>query len=700
MEMSKIPFGSRLALLDTFAGGKYRARMKYSSLLASACVVACAVTSTSAAQGNPADDHVAESISRWITLPAPAGAEEIAGRRLMAALPGFTRDAVGNLIKHVGSGSPRRVVACALDVSSYSVSEITDDGYIRLHRAGATPSFPLWDQALEAQRVRIYTARGGENGVLGVGAIFNGHFAQQHRGDTTVVGVDQLWIDVGASSRADAEKLGIALLDPVTADRPAWTYDGYAAGPAAGARAGCAAVATSAQGTVTSGETVFILSAQHVMNWYGLTGALAQLGHYDDLTLIGEARRGRGAPPTKSIVPPTLFTGSLVESISAADARDLLAKTATAAGVTFASPPAWVAPAEAAHPAVAARTDAYAAAEKQVTSLLDIAGVHPHEWRVSDAVRAALPAWARAKATTDSAGNIIVEAGPDKDPVVFVAHVDEVGYTVDQILPDGRVTLHVIGGSVSSAWEGEVAELYFDKSAGGAAPEPLRGVFVPRDTAHVKAPRNMTAWFGLDGAALAARGVRSGAMIIGYKHAERLGALRLTGRSSDDRTGSAALLMAVRSIDPATLPRKTYFMWDVGEEAGLLGAHAFAATHGTTIKRTYAIDTFVSADTPLELRTFAFAPLGDGPVLRGLDNSTVVSRAERERVVKAAKAAMIPLQFGATQGSTDGSAIGAFGSPNIGLGWPGRYSHTPGEVLDLRDLEALSKLVKTLAVTP
>ena len=664
------------------------------------CALVCAVATRASAQGIPADDRIAEAVSRWISLPAPAGSEDIAAARLKAVLPGWTRDAVGNLLRTVGSGTPRRVIACALDVSSYAVSEITDQGYVRLHRAGAVPPHPLWDQALEAQRVRIFTAHGGENGVLGVGAIFNGHFAQQHRADTTVIGVDQIWIDVGASSRADAEKLGIALLDPVIADRPAWTYEGYAAGPAAGARAGCAAVATAAQGAVSSGETVFILAAQHVMNWSGLNGALARLGHYDDLTLIGEARGGRGAPPTRSIVPRTRFTGSLVESISAAEARDLLAKTAAAAGVTLAPNPSWVAPAEPKQAAIAARTDAYQAAEKQVTSLLDVPGVHPHEWRVSDAVKAALPAWARAKATMDSAGNVIVEAGPDKDPVAFVAHVDEVGFLLDRINADGSVTLRVVGGAVTSAWEGEVAVLYFDKSTSGAAPEPLRGVFIPRDTARVKAPRNLTAWFGLDSAGLAARGVRAGAMIIGYKHAERLGALRVTGRSSDDRTGSAALLLAVRGIDPATLPRKTYFVWDVGEEAGLLGARAFGVKYGTTLTRTYAIDTFVSSDTPLELPTFALAPLGKGPVLRGLDNSTVVSRVERDRVIKAAHAAMVPLQLGTTQGSTDGSAIGTFGAPNIGLSWPGRYSHTPGEVLDLRDLDALSKLIKALALIP
>src|SRR5437660_262860 len=198
--------------------------MTNSSRLTATLIFVCAASVS--AQGNPSDTPIAEAISRWISLPAPAGSEDIAAARLKSALPGWTRDAVGNLIRRVGTGAPRRVIACALDVSSYVVSGITDEGYIRLHRAGAAAPGPLWDQALEAQRVRIFTAHGGEQGVLGVGAIFNGHFAQQHRADTTVVGVDQLWIDVGASSRADAEKLGISLLDPVIADRPAWTYEG------------------------------------------------------------------------------------------------------------------------------------------------------------------------------------------------------------------------------------------------------------------------------------------------------------------------------------------------------------------------------------------------------------------------------------------------------------------------------------------
>ena len=33
-----------------------------------------------------------------------------------------------------------------------------------------------------------------------------------------------------------------------------------------------------------------------------------------------------------------------------------------------------------------------------------------------------------------------------------------------------------------------------------------------------------------------------------------------------------------------------------------------------------------------------------------------------------------------------------WGAPNAGLSWPGRYSHAPAEVLDLRDLVGLHRL--------
>jgi putative aminopeptidase FrvX len=226
---------------------------------------------------------------------------------------------------------------------------------------------------------------------------------------------------------------------------------------------------------------------------------------------------------------------------------------------------------------------------------------------------------------------------------------------------------------------------------------PLRGVFVPRDSGRTRSPGALTAWFGVDSTQLVARGARVGLSLTSYKRADRLLGSRITGRGSDDRTGSTALLFAIRRINPDSLSHKVIFVWSVEEEGGLNGARHFGDRHGKNLRRVYSIDTFVSSDTPLESPHFAFMPLGNGAVLRGLDNGSLVPRADRERIIRIARARGIPLQVGTTFGSTDGSAIQGLGPVNIGLSWPGRYSHGPAEVLDLRDVDALIRLIVAVA---
>lgn len=658
------------------------------------------------------DNAVSAAVASWTALAYGPGRELRASQSLARELPGWSVDARGNLMRHVGRGAPRRVVACAMDIPQFVVSQITSDGYIRLHRAGNTPMHPLWDQFFEAQRIKVLTAGGGT--VPGVVAVANGHFARQHRGDTTVVTVDQLWVDVGAENRAQVEALGISLLDPVLPERPFWTYEGWTAGPAAAARAGCAAVATAAQGTVSTGETIFIISTQRYFGWVGLAGILARLGSVDELTLV-DARGGAGMdaavetrrlpagvsrvfnrPDALVLAPPARYAGSFVESVHASDVRRLLERIVQRGAVSLGDAP-WIRLRTDTTQRLASRTDEYAAFERQFLALANLPGAPGHEARVRDAITQALPAWARQAATVDTAGNLIVAAGPERDSVVFMAHMDEVAFEVERILPDGQVTLGRRGGVVIHAWEGEPAYLHLEATAGGAVAEPLRGVFVPRDSARVKAPVNLTGWFGLDSSQLVARGVRPGLSVTAYKRGDRLAGTRITGRGSDDRTGSTALLLAIQGLVPSLLTHKVLFVWSVREEGGLNGARAFAATAGTSLSRIYSIDTFVSSDTPLELPTFALAPLGRGVVLRGLDDGAVSPQEERDRVMRVARANRIPVQVGTTHGATDGSAIALYGAPNVSLSWPGRYSHSPGEVLDLRDASALSRLILALA---
>ena len=177
----------------------------------------------------------------------------------------------------------------------------------------------------------------------------------------------------------------------------------------------------------------------------------------------------------------------------------------------------------------------------------------------------------------------------------------------------------------------------------------------------------------------------------------RLAGTRATGRSFDDRVGCAALLLALNRINPSRLGHAVAFVWSVREEIGLEGARVAAGALGLKPARVHAIDTFVSSDAPLESRTYAFAPLGKGPVIRALDNSAAAPPALVDSLRALARTARIPLQYGTTSGGNDGSTFAPWGVPDVAIGWPLRYSHSPAETIDLRDVGNLAEVVRLIA---
>lgn len=709
------------------------------ALLAFAVTMSLHATQPSSLAAQTTDRDL-EAIASWVAVDAATGYERRVAPALASALGGWTADAYGNVVTTVGTGSPHRVVACALDRPSYAVSQIRDDGYLRLHRIGSGSRHPLWDQQFEAQQVRVLTTAGPVAGVI---ARTNGHFAQQHPNETAVATADDLWLDVGAESRADVEALGIALLDPVARHLPPWPIAGGVAGPDAGRRSGCAAivaVAAAARRDGIAGRTTFVLSAQEVTGWVGLSSLVARGERVDQVTVLapgagsrtdtersakelsrfGAVLEASGLKSVRWLVPTVEQAGSHMEILRATEAEWLLGVAATAAGLAAVPSHGWVAAPRPAPLKIDRADAAFAQVASVLSDLAERHGVSGHEWSARRAVLAALPSWARERAVVDDIGNITVEAGPEGDATVFMAHMDEVGYVIESIAPDGTVALASQGGAVGSAWEGQTALVHFDpqgapstvtglghdtnprwkaQSLAADAPPPLRGAFRIRSAAPRKNPGALQAWFGLDGEGLAARGVLVGMQVTSHKEGLRLGRTRFTARSLDDRAGTTALLRAINQINPDRLPGKVIFAWSVHEEGGLRGATAMARRFGKTTRRIYSLDTFVSSDTPLESPHFAYAPLGKGPVFRAIESANVSPDEERARVRRAATAAGIPLQMGLTQGGTDGSTFTFWGAPNQGLSWPGRYSHSPGEVLDLRDLDMLTRLVVAVAST-
>ncbi|HEX5604313.1 MAG TPA: M20/M25/M40 family metallo-hydrolase [Pyrinomonadaceae bacterium] len=653
--------------------------------------------------------HSADALRSWIALDAPPGGEHVATDPIMKAMPGWKRDVLGNLVLRKGSGSPRRVVACGIDRPGFAVTEITDDGYLRLREAGAGRQHSLWVQFHEGQRIRVLTRAGVV--VPGVVIVKSTHLQGGRVLNAPVATLNDLWVDVGAASKAEVKQLGIEMLNPVVRDVSAWSYGEFVVGPLAGMRVGCAAVASAAQGEVRSGETIFLITTLRSFGFDGFEAALRALGRVDEVTLVdasdspgdGISQRlvekpaylpeSTGLTSVTVLAPRVRFAGTLVESVNLSNAEKLLAAVAMVANV---SNPSWVGTGPLTSIENIPPTVNLAGVAEVLKTLADVPAVSGHERPVREAIIAALPAWARPLTRTDNEGNLILEVGPDRDPLMFIAHQDEVGFEVTNIADDGTVSLRTRGGLFLSLWEGQPALLHFD-SAGAA---PLRGVFVPRDTAVNKQPEALTAWFGVDGAALKKLGVATGLSVTAYKQATRLGNNRFTARALDDRAGSTALILAVRRIQPANLKRKVIFSWSVREETGLEGAKELAKQYASKVKRVYSIDTFVSSDSPAETTRFAHAPLGEGAVIRGLDNSAVAPPAELDRVLNIARAQSIPIQVGATNGGTDGSDFVRYGVLHVSLSWPGRYSHSPVEVLDLRDLQALERLVYAIATAP
>jgi putative aminopeptidase FrvX len=341
--------------------------------------------------------------------------------------------------------------------------------------------------------------------------------------------------------------------------------------------------------------------------------------------------------------------------------------------------------------------------------LVETYGSSGHEDSVRDAVKELLGPSLAKKTETDGAGNLILHFGDAKADtktprIAFVAHMDEIGYQVRSIENDGRLLVDVLGGGYEEYFLGHVALVHSgQKLIGGIMELPegweKPGFEWPRGAKMMTSP--VRAYVGTRSAEETRKlGIKVGDWITIPKEYRPLLGTRANGRSFDDRVGCTVLIEAAKSLGSDLPGRDVTFIWSREEELGLKGAAAAAermAKEGKAPDFVFAIDTFVSSDSPLESKRFADAEIGKGFVLRAVDNSNITPTEYVDRVVKLARENKIPVQYGVTGGGNDGSVFPQYGSVDIPLSWALRYAHSPGEVIDTRDVDALSKIVAVLA---
>lgn len=676
---------------------------------------------------------LADEVEAFLDIPAVVGREEPAAEFLQGRLAGLPvrRDALGNVVVTLGSGSPRRLVACPMGEPGYVVTRIHDDGYLRLMPASGVPTGALWDQSHQGQTVVIGGARGWVAGAVVLPSV---HLMQGRSGPPEKpVAVDDFWMDVGAESAAEVAELGVRLLDAVAlVRRPVRIAGGLIAAPSARLKAACIAAAEAARRVHASpgtGTTVFAWTALDLLNRKGLEHLALKTDPFDEVLLVspgfgwklekdqfsfeplprpGSGLLGAGDLPKDLRTQPAphldpaglvnsqpewgkprvghlgltaLYPGTPVEAISLAEVERL---AEALSGSRAASSPPPLPPSPAFVEATGHDEEA-----KLLATLIARYGVSGAEGPVREEIARHLPAWA--KPETDAKGNLLVTVGQGDEHVLFVAHMDEVGFRVKEILADGRLSLENRGGLLPSAWEAHAALVHGDRGAVPGVFEPREG-WVKAEKYAIGAP--LTAYVGASSVKEAeAMGIRAGQTTVTMpKRMFRIGRHRVLARGFDDRIGCTAQILALRRIDPAKLTRRVTFAWVIEEEVGLVGS-ADLAKRFPDLDRVHPVDTFVSSDSPVETGRLGWAPLGKGPVLRAMDNLNQTPRALIDRFLDLADRNGIPVQYGMTGGSSDGLAFTANGPEMLPFSWPGRYSHSPIEVADLRDVESLVRLV-------
>ena len=644
-----------------------------------------------------------------------------------------TQDQLGNLVITIGSGYPKRLFTAPLDEPGYVISQIQEDGYLRIAPLGFGYQGTLFHQFLEGNEVKINS----ENNIqIGVSTIPSSHYDGYRaipEKSKNVFQWQEAFVDIGVSSAKEVHNKGIHLLDPVTINKkPTIVAGKYLAAPSVASKAAVIALATVAQTLLNNhflGTTIIAFTALELINGKGLEAIVNQYGPFDEVVRYNRFLNGainnenellveeiipNNIPIqkiTKSVIAfrhpstntpewdkakvynlglPSNYTATPVEMVSAISVEQLVKTWLNCVENkpwdiislhTFSMP---------------IKEESFTSFQKEaklLSTLVSKYGVNPDEKPVRDFILTQLPKWARP--IIDDKGNIVLNFGQGKEHIAFVAHMDEVGFLVDSILNDGRLALKDVGGFFNWAWEAHGALVHLSNKDIAAVFEPRKNYLQATKRFNNEVPIFVNAGFNSKEEALSA-GIKLGFTTVTMpKKMIQLSETKATARGFDDRVGCAALLLALENLDPNQLPFKVTFVWSIGEETGLVGS-TYAEKYLKDVSVGYPIDTYVSSDAAMESKLFGYCPLGNGAVIRVLESINFISRINLKKLQNLSEKNAIKIQYGMTVGGTDGQGFLSNGIPSVPLSWPGRYSHSPIEIMDFNDMKSLIQLIKAI----
>jgi len=302
----------------------------------------------------------------------------------------------------------------------------------------------------------------------------------------------------------------------------------------------------------------------------------------------------------------------------------------------------------------------------------------------------------------DRYGNVTaVRRGRHEHPRLMIsAHLDEIGFIVKGIEPDGFLRFDRLGGTADALVLCRRVSVNGHFGVVGAKPGHLQSA---EEQARRPDVFDMYVDVGASSADEVARmGIRVGDPVTFVGElADFSTGDRVCGKAMDDRLGVAVLLQMLTELQSTTPFGTVHAVGTVLEQVGLRGA--MMAAYRLEPDYAIAIDGLSSGDTPDSSPTQDIAlRMGAGPVVllaasTGAFRGSIAHPAMKRYLLQAAERASIPVQLATHiwRGSTEAASIHLVreGIPTISVGVPRRYSYSANEVVDLNDAARAVRLL-------
>lgn len=327
----------------------------------------------------------------------------------------------------------------------------------------------------------------------------------------------------------------------------------------------------------------------------------------------------------------------------------------------------------------------------------EVQGTSGHEEKVRQAFREEIEPLVD-EIQIDGLGGIfgIKKSKQENAPTIMIAaHLDEVGFMVTQITPQGMLKVTPTGGwnpYVVSAqrFTLQTNDNDFPVISSSIPPHLLRG---KKGTDVDVEDILFDAGFSSKEEALE-MGVLPGDTIVpDVKMVETANKENIICKAWDNRYGLTVVTELLQSLQDKELPFNLVAGANVQEEVGLRGAY------GST--RKFDPDVFIAVDTSpandLTGDPNAFGKLGEGTLIRVHDASHIMSRPMRNFLVELGEKYDIPHQFYLSKGGTDAGAAHMMnnGVPSVVIGMVSRYIHTHQTMFRKSDYLAARKMLQS-----